>query len=375
MSTGTPQAGPGHIGPLPNLVEAIGRLGSQLSFSRSDLATTDQPIQVALADLNGDTKLDLLVAEPNGNAVLLFLGNGDGTFLNSGSLSYPGSAVAIGDFNNDGKPDVAVATTFFFGQIQIFLGNGDGTFTPGQLLQTGGGTPTWMSTVDINRDGHLDLIVASSAFPDHVSVFLGDGEGNFTLKFDFVPGAAPQQIAVADLNGDGQLDLAVANANSRNVTLWFGVGDGSFRPGDSISTPFGCWSVVAADFNGDGKMDLAFPIVSVGVYILLGNGDGTFTLNQIVQVPLAGSTLRIVADDFDGDGKLDLAVSDSSFNNVRILLGNGDGTFGDGISVPVGAAPFSMAVGDLNNDGKPDLVTGNIGGSPFTVSVLLNTSH
>jgi len=84
-----------------------------------------------------------------------------------------------------------------------------------------------MSAIDINRDGHLDLIVASE-FPDDISVFLGDGRGNFTLKSNFVPGAAPQQVAVADFNGDGRLDLAVANANSTNVTLWFGIGDGSF---------------------------------------------------------------------------------------------------------------------------------------------------
>src|SRR4029077_4976568 len=116
---------------------------------------------------------------------------------------------------------------FFGGQIQIFRGNGDGTFASGQLLQTGGGIPTWMSAIDINRDGHLDLIVASE-FPDDFSVFLGDGRGNFTLKSNFVPGAAPQQVAVADFNGDGRLDLAVANANSTNVTLWFGIGDGSF---------------------------------------------------------------------------------------------------------------------------------------------------
>jgi len=86
---------------------------SQLSFTRSDLAMTDQPIQVALADLNHDNKLDLLVAEPNGNAVLRLLGNGDGTFRNIGALSYPGEAMAVGDFDGDGNVDVAVATFFF----------------------------------------------------------------------------------------------------------------------------------------------------------------------------------------------------------------------------------------------------------------------
>jgi mucin-19 len=184
-------------------------------------------------------------------------------------------------------------------------------------------------------------------------------------------GTMPQGLVTADFNGDGKLDLAVANNGSNNVSILLGNGNGTFTTKSTPAAGDGANWIAVGDFNGDGIPDLAVANLNstgpAGVSILLGNGDGTFTLHSS---PSAGNgPFAIVTGDFNGDGYLDLAVSNSFDGTVTILLGTGTGTFTSGGTLTVGNGPQQIVAGDFNNDGKLDLAVTNE--SDSTISVLL----
>ena len=264
--------------------------------------------------------------------------------------------VAVGDFNGDGVPDMAVRNAGS-GGLAIYLGNGDGTFRAGQTL----GAEFYVNAIavgDFNGDDIEDLAVANGSV---VTIFLGQGDGTFTaIAPSPATGTDPAAIAVADFNGDGIADLAVANANYggvSTVTILLGKGDGTFsKPSASPSVGSGAYSIVAADFNRDGKMDMAVSAQNSGVLtILLGNGNGTFT----AAASPAGNfyTNEIAAADLKGNGTPDLIVLSSDGGLVQILMGNGDGTFTVAPSISLGAdsQPDAVAVADFNQDGIPDI--------------------
>jgi len=321
---------------------------------------------VAVGDFNGDGILDVASANSDWTMSVL-LGNGDGTF--QAAVQYrsgaecPLHSVAVGDFNGDGKADLAV-TNYSPNQstVSVFLGNGDGTFQAAAQYQAGYG-PHAMAVGDFNGDGKADLVV-TSIIDYRVRVLLGNGDGTFQAPFFYEAGDLPVSVVVGDFNGDGNADMAVANYY--NVSVFLGNGNGTFQAavnydvqGSSLS------SVVVGDFNGDGKVDLAVSSIGfVPAGVLLGNGDGTF------QAELAyftyGSEMSpksAAVGDFNGDGKADLAVVGSWFSQ---LTGNGDGTFQTTGYYPAGAG-FSVLVGDFNGDGAADLAVADGG-----VTVLLN---
>jgi hypothetical protein len=347
------------------------------------------PNSVAVGDFNGDGFADLAVASNSGVSVLP--GQGDGTFLPAQSFYagiYP-SSVAVADFNGDGKPDLAVANYGFYGQgssVSVLLGKGDGTFQP-PVYYPAGGESASVAVGDFKGDGKQDLAVANSYPSNTVSVLLGKGDGTFQTAPSFPAGSSPRSVAVGDFNGDGIQDLAVANNTySGTVSVLLGQGDGTFLPAQSFPAGSSPRSVAVGDFNGDGKLDLAvanqgtsFPYYDdSSVSILLGQGDGTFLPALSFS---AGAGRRSVAvGDFNGDGKLDLVAAGYGLKyapisyipydeDVRVLLGNGDGTFQPAQSYPAGSVPWSVAVGDFNGDGKPDLAVANQISS--TVSILL----
>ena len=218
---------------------------------------------IAAADFNGDGKLDLVetcasLDDGPCNLLLIQFGNGDGTFMPSPAvltaLSFSGSqSMAVGDFNGDGQPDLAVTNSGANG-VNVFLNN-EGGLTALAAMPATGESPTSIAAADFNGDGKLDLAVANSG-SNNVTILLGNGDGTFTAAASPAAGTAPNSIAVADFNGDGVPDLAVANAGSSNVTILLGNGDGTFTAGAGPAADTGSTSVVAADFNADGKEDL-----------------------------------------------------------------------------------------------------------------------
>ncbi|MCL2660567.1 MAG: FG-GAP-like repeat-containing protein, partial [Acidobacteriaceae bacterium] len=306
---------------------------------------------------------------------------GASTFAQSYQLA-PGSpitvgtnpyAVVIGDFNGDGIPDLAIANQGN-SNVSILLGNGDGTFTqaPGSPIATS--SPTSIAVGNFNSDGILDLIVGSS-------ILLGNGDGTFAPAMS--TGAGGKSVVVGDFNEDGNLDLAIVNGVNSSVSILLGNGDGTFTAAPGSPVPVGAvaQSLAIGDFNGDGTPDLVVTTGStIGTYILLGNGDGTFTQapgSPLTIPPAYGFTLivPVAVGDFNGDGKQDLAMAVSGTvglipNTVIIFLGNGDGTFtqAPGTPVPVGTTPQSIAVGDFNGDSIPDLAVASVSGMP---SILL----
>jgi uncharacterized membrane protein len=284
------------------------------------------PGLVGVGDFNGDGRLDLavpmLLALGSGSpfalaCAVVLLGNGDGTF--APPVSYPAgnfcSALAVGDFNNDGNLDLAVASipnligTAHKGQVSLLLGNGDGTFRSARSYSVGT-NPSYVVASDLNRDGKLDLVVANDS--GGVSILLGDGGGEFSAQTNLVSGGRPASIAVGDFDGDGRPDLAVANFNTATVSVFLGRGDGTFR--SAVNYPAGvnnCYSVVASDFNGDGRLDLAVADYSGGmVQVLEGKQNGTFNPPVVFSLPQNGEWLAV--GDFDHDGRPDLAVSNPS---------------------------------------------------------------
>ena len=320
-------------------------------------STSWNPYSIAVADFNRDGIPDIVVGDGS-----VSLGNGDGTLSTAPTLQA-GGAMAIGDFNGDGIPDLVMGGT-------VFLSNGDGTFktlqsVPG-IATTNNGAEDNVAVGDFNGDGILDIATASG------TVLLGNGDGTFRVAPSLPnPGCG---ITSGDFNRDGKLDLVVTNCgygpNSNTATTLLGNGDGTFTVGASSTTNYGSGPIVAADFNGDGILDLAVGSVynnGIGLSVLLGNGDGTFTS---VSAPNIDFVESIVVGDFNGDGIPDLAVTTAGSNAVTVFLGKGDGTFTNAANPATGIwsnAPGYVAVGDFNGDGKSDLATVGLDSKVLTV--------
>jgi hypothetical protein len=341
------------------------------------------PTAIVAGDFNGDGRTDLAVANAGSNTVSVLLGNGDGTFQPQVTYavgSDPSSIVA-GDFTGDGHTDLAIVNNVTLanpqGTVSVLLGNGDGTFQPQVAYAVGSGElaePSAIVAGDFNGDGRLDIAVVNSGFykdpysDGTVSVLLGNGDGTFQPQLTYAVGPSPYGIAAGDFTGDGRTDLAVYEESpnpqefynpgtltyTSEVSVLLSNGDGTFQPAKTFSVGLYAGPIVAGDFTGDGRTDLA--VANDGsntVSVLLGNGDGTFQ----PQVTFAVGTQpeAIVTGDFTGDGHLDLAVANTVSSTVSVLLGNGDGTF-------VAPGPFATTpvatprVADVNGDGTNDVL-------------------
>jgi uncharacterized membrane protein len=383
--------------------------GGKVSFRKAVPYVTSgyNPYSVAIADLNGDGKLDVVVANesqsknyPEGS-ISVMLGKGDGTFhapVNYSSGGEGAFSISVADVNGDGKLDLVVAngclgSNCSTGSVGVLFGKGSGTFK--KVVTYGSGAASVFGSRvaigDLNGDGKLDLAVATTGLgcgsgcpKGLVGVLLGNGDGTFKKAKTYGTGGfdAIGWVEIPDVNGDKKPDLVVANYCATecsyppapgSVGVLLGKGNGTFQPVKTYpSGGNGAVSVAVADLNQDGKPDILVancgpeacgpgsPGGNVGV--LIGKGNGTF--KPVINYPAENSPFNVVAADINGDGKLDIVVSnwgtsDAGTNNgaVTILEGKGNGTFGPEQTFPSGGAEApSVAVADVNKDGLPDVV-------------------
>ena len=281
---------------------------------------------VLAKDLNGDGKLDLVISNFASNSVTVLLGNGDGTF--SPHADYPTGVgpdrIVVGEFNGDGKLDVAVddrgcpnLPCSADGLVSVLLGNGDGTLQPHVDYSTGPGSgPDGIAAGDFNGDGKLDLAVSNSG-TNNISILLGNGDGTFQTPMNYSTGSFPESVALGDFNGDGNLDLLVSQVVVNQCPLpataiLLGKGDGTFGAPNYLCASAG-FASVAADFNGDGKLD--FVTADDGSQISVWTNTGTSAGNNTTTASLFPSNI-----DFGG-----VTVGNSAVRHV-ILTNTGSST-------------------------------------------------
>jgi hypothetical protein len=302
-------------------------------------------IGLVAADLNGDGKPDLAFSNAVGG-ISVMKGNGDGTFQANFATPAFGDDLRVGDFNNDLKPDLLL-----IGQsCNVLLGNGDGTFTPVNAVCA----PAY-AIGDFNGDGKLDLAYPVPGSNGGVQVYLGYGDGGFAGGGLFDQGVKHELTLAGDFNNDHKLDLAASDMNGFSILL--GNGDGTFQNGIPSAVSASFPSFVTGDFNGDGKLDVAAE-TSSGIAVFLGKGDGTFAAPIVSSGPAAG---YMTVFDLNKDGKRDLLIT--SGLQLTVLLGKGDGTFQPPVQYALPSSAGTRAIsGDFNRDGKLDVAVGDSSG-------------
>ncbi len=353
-----------------DFVGVLEGFGSPTSCGAAPLSPSD----LAIADVNADGNLDLLCTGFLGGEIEFMPGTGTGTFASWPYSYYHFSSggnepygPTVGDFNGDGKLDVAVVNDDN-GTVGVLLGDGMGGFSPVVTYAAGASDPSDLTTGDFNGDGKLDLARVSYGTPGTFGILLGTGTGTFQPVTTFSSGGnKAYAIVTADFNGDGRLDLAATNHGSGTVAICLGDGTGGFSAPITVSsggsTP--CY-LEAGDFNGDGKLDLAVANKTANnVGVLVGNGDGSFrtVTTYAANVALVGG---LAVGDVNGDGKCDILVTLSG--GLGVLLNRGDGTFAPISTYYAGGSPWVAALGDLDGDGDLDAAAAG----PSSPAILLN---
>jgi hypothetical protein len=313
---------------------------------------------------------------------------------NTQGLNGFGPQVITGDFNGDGRLDLA-ATSPADGTVNVLLGNGNGTFQPAASYSAGfgsGGTPYWLAAADFNGDGHLDLAVEGN---NSVSILLGNGDGTFQPARIYSTGSGVGDrggLAVGDYFGNGRPDVAVAVFGNNTVEILPNNGDGTFGAPIALAMPTSfrnIRSIVTADFFGNGRADLAVAgnegynnvnstADPAGVALFKNDGTGHFTFTAeylaVVTPDPSGSNGQgdtvnpehVDAADLNHDGKPDLVLSLYD-HNIDVFLNNGNGTFKPGVGYTtetpgnVGGYPRGVTFADVNGDGNTDIITDNFG--------------
>lgn len=323
-----------------------------------------------LTDTTGDGKLDI-VSNYN-NRLVIFAGNGDGTFKSSTTVTVNSNGgYAFEDINGDGIMDFS---GIHFNTRHVVLGNGNGTFKITQVFEDPGNGVVQFG--DVNGDSLTDM-VSGEYSSGRIFVHIGNGGGTFKAATSYdATGVRLEDIEIVDFNGDGRDDIGASHRwVAPNVHVLMANSDGSFNA-PSQMMPGAMFYMESGDLNNDGKVDL----ISSGnsqVNIHFGNGNGTFNLR--VSFATSGLAQRIVAEDLDEDGNVDLVVADHASRTLEIFMGNGNGTFLARRTLdaqPGGSVPNEIrpAIGDIDGDGVLDLAAFSASSSTPGISVYLQNA-
>ena len=374
-------------------VPLVSAYGQSATFSRTDYPFLGNN-QIA-ADFNADGIPDL--AGCGLSSASIMLGNSNGTFGPQVQFPTGGTSqdLAAGDFNSDGRLDLAISINEPNISLSLLTGNGDGTFNaPVHFPNTSGFDSPAIVATDLDNDTRLDVVLAHAItcrtapciIGRTITVFLGIGDGTFQPPFEMEVGIGMSRIAVGDFNQDRIKDLAIAGDSSR-LYLLLGVGNGTFLQQPTITLTADTFGVDATDvdvgdFNRDTLPDLvvALPLNGSRTAILLGNGDGTFRTPSIITEPAQRNPQYQVVADFNRDGFEDIAITLGwgVEGHMEILAGNGDGTFRSPVLYLVPSTNTSTGGGkivtdDFNRDGKPDIALSIIGASISLVGLVNST--
>jgi hypothetical protein len=339
-----------------------------LVFARSDFPAGG-PMSVGIADFDRDGNLDIVFTNSATNTVDVIFGDGHGQF--GRRISIPNAQeperLAIADFNHDGNPDLVI-THRTSKDISVVLNDGHGDFREAYRWDAEGRS-RWVAAADLNGDNILDFVVACSS-AHKLAVLLGRGDGTFDNIREYDTDGEPSAALVGDFNHDNIPDIVTADyqvSGGKTISLYPGVGDGTFRARQPFRTGPGPLAATAADLNHDGLLDIATADFHDGLSVLLATKDG-FAAPRAMKVQSAPGF--IAAADFDSDGHLDLLLVAEHSNEAHLYYGDGRGDFPTSQTFTTAAYPDSIAVADLDHDGRLDFVVGAIYGN--TLSVYLN---
>jgi hypothetical protein len=351
------------------------------------------PFQLAIADFNGDGKMDL-ATDSNGSSVgVIFLNRTTGLVPAFSQPMYTPSiggqiiGVAAHDFNNDGKQDLIYSR--HNSQVLNYLwGNGDGTFVIAQQLGYGGYYHGYHFAIgDLNNDGKMDAVTSSAYSNCTVHGFTNDGNGNFTTRQSMSILCHTESTFLGDFDGDNKLDVVMPYISSSYMTsIYRGNGDGTFN-GTRYDFNSGSGSFYAAvgDLNKDGKPDLVIAnhnnsnAHTISVLINTSSGAGNIAFAAPVRYNVGINPFGTHLADLNGDGNLDSITGNYDNNTATVYLGKGDGTLGDRLEMPVGGYPRGIGVADFNGDKKPDLAfvehSNRLNSDSYGISVLINDAQ
>jgi len=328
------------------------------------------PSDVVALDLDLDGDLDLVTADAGAHTISILLNDGTATFANAVSVGagMGPRRLATADLDLDGHGDVATANGIS-GTASIFLGAGDGTLSL-HASPAVGPSPWAIGIADVDADGLPDLAALNKSSSE-VTVLLGTGGAQFAGGFAFPTGTEPSGLALGDATGDGLIDIVTSNEVSDDVTVLAGGGDGSFVTAETIPSGNGPWTVVLEDLTLDGRLDIAIAAYQLGgalaqIRIHLGQPDGTFSANLHLATGTEPNAVAVA--DMDNNGALDLVVVGDDF--LAVHWNQGGGAFAaPTILVPASGDFYEVFISDLNGDGWQDVVTA----WPSDVAVLLGT--
>lgn len=292
------------------------------------ISESNQPSWIAISDLNGDQRLDIAVTDTRPNSIVIFFGSTNGIFstpklVQFGSIATP-NAVVFSDFNNDGMPDIAVIDSSHSTAL-VLLANGIMLFDKKTSYSMGNGSkPCSVTVADLNNDSRKDIIVANNG-ASTVGILLGSANATFRSLMTYSTGtnSHPCAVAVYDFNNDNRLDIAVVNSNTNNIGILIGNGDGTFSNVITYSVGDGAlpYSLAVDDFNDDHQLDIAVANYGTSnVFILLGNGNGSFTPDSPIEIGYGAWPNSIGVGNFNQDNWTDIAVSTYGTGNIEIIL-------------------------------------------------------